>query len=96
VRSIKTVRAKALENEHGRSGSRTSIESTRSSTRAMSPKPGTVQHPSIDLVYLKNVLLQFMELKDKTQQRQMVPALKMLLDLDNYEERKWLQVVEAR
>jgi hypothetical protein len=59
----------------------------------MSPKPGG---HSVDLVYLKNVLLQFLELKDKNQQRHLVPALKMLLDLDSKEERKWLQVVQSR
>ncbi|KAF8537690.1 hypothetical protein BDD12DRAFT_794770 [Trichophaea hybrida] len=93
VRSIQTMRAKAIDAE-GRPGSRSSMDSARSS-RPMSPKPRT---PSVgvDLVYLKNVLLQFMELKDKNQQKQLVPALKMLLDLDSKEERKWLQVVQAR
>ena len=47
-------------------------------------------------MYLKNVLLQFMELRDKSKQRQLIPALKMLLELDSSEERKWLQVVQAR
>lgn len=63
----------------------------------MTPKPVPVTPGGgVDLVYLKNVLLQFMELKDKNQQRQLVPALKMLLDLDGSEERKWLQVVQSR
>lgn len=61
----------------------------------MSPR-AAVQNGGVDLMYLKNVLLQFMELRDKSKQRQLIPALKMLLELDSSEERKWLQVVQAR
>jgi hypothetical protein len=48
------------------------------------------------MTYLKNVLLQFMELKDKRQQLQLVPALKMLLNLDQREEQKWVSVVQSK
>jgi hypothetical protein len=61
----------------------------------MSPRP-SISSGTVDLVYLKNVLLQFMELKDKNRQKDLIPALKMLLDLDSKEERKWIQVVQAR
>lgn len=37
---------------------------------------------TVDYVYLKNVLLQFMEQKDKAHQRQLVPVLAMLLHFD--------------
>jgi chromosome segregation ATPase len=36
----------------------------------------------IDYVYLKNVLLQFLEQKDKTHQKQLIPVLGMLLHFD--------------
>ena len=37
---------------------------------------------AIDYMYLKNVLLQFMEQKDKNYQKQLVPVLGMLLHFD--------------
>ena len=37
---------------------------------------------AMDLVYLKNVLLQFLEQKDKKHQMQLVPVLGMLLHFD--------------
>ena len=40
--------------------------------------------PSIDYVYLKNVLLQFLEQKDKNYQKQLIPVLAMLLHFDRY------------
>lgn len=74
--------------------SRSSLDSTKASFRVASPKPpAPADQPNIDLVYLKNVLLQFMELKDKNKQRQLIPALKLLLDLDKGEEQKWLGAV---
>jgi hypothetical protein len=42
-----------------------------------SPRPD-----SIDYVYLKNVLLQFLEQKDKKYQLQLIPVLGMLLHFD--------------
>ena len=39
---------------------------------------------SIDYVYLKNVLLQFLEQKDKKHQVQLIPVLGMLLHFDRY------------
>lgn len=98
IRSIQTIRAKALDNDENRPGSRTSMDSSRSGpTRTLSPRPGSQSggQPNIDLIYLKNVLLQFMELKDKTQKTQLVPALAMLLNLDRKEEQKWLSVVKS-
>ena len=37
---------------------------------------------SVDYVYLKNVLLQFLEQKDRKHQLQLVPVLGMLLHFD--------------
>jgi len=43
---------------------------------------GPDAQPATDYVYLKNVLLQFMEQKDKKHQMQLVPVLGMLLHFD--------------
>ena len=42
--------------------------------------PGTT--PQMDYVYLKNVLLQFLEQKDKKHQQQLIPVLGTLLHFD--------------
>lgn len=74
--------------------SRTSVESTSSSSRTATnvssqrslPSPSSKQTAvgdgKLDHVYLKNVLLQFMEQKDKKHQMQLVPVLGMLLHFD--------------
>lgn len=64
----------------------------------------------MDFVYLKNILLQFLEQKDKKLQMQLVPVLGMLLHFDRYhildqlaiwltiirkEEQKWMAAVSA-
>lgn len=54
-----------------RAGSRASIETVNGKN------PG-----STDVVYLKNVLLQFLEQKDKKHQMQLIPVLGMLLHFD--------------
>lgn len=38
----------------------------------------------MDFVYLKNVLLQFLEQKDRNHQKQLIPVLGMLLHFDRY------------
>ena len=38
----------------------------------------------MDYVYLKNVLLQFLEQKDKKHQKQLIPVLGMLLHFDRW------------
>lgn len=38
----------------------------------------------MDFVYLKNVLLQFLEQKDKNHQKQLIPVLGMLLHFDRW------------
>ena len=38
----------------------------------------------MDYVYLKNVLLQFLEQRDKKHQQQLIPVLGMLLHFDRY------------
>ncbi len=52
------------------------LPSSRSST------PTAPSASTIDYVYLKNVLLQFLEQKDKSHQKQLIPVLGMLLNFD--------------
>jgi len=85
-----------------------SIESSPSTSRLASPAPRN-QRPSIaaasgegnqnaplDYVYLKNVLLQFLEQKDKKHQIQLVPVLGMLLHFDKKDEQKWMNAVATK
>ena len=81
----------------GLESSRSSFDSSRSPSRVNSPisrdttgrlssiasasnLPGTT--PQMDYVYLKNVLLQFLEQKDKKHQQQLIPVLGTLLHFD--------------
>jgi len=51
----------------------------------------------VNMDYLKNVLLQFLEQKDnKKTQLQLVPVLGMLLKFDKKDEQKWLAAVSAK
>jgi chromosome segregation ATPase len=58
----------------------------RSTSNRRSETPSGTGGPSgsIDYMYLKNVLLQFMEQKDKSYQKQLIPVLGMLLHFDRY------------
>ena len=47
-------------------------------------------------MYLKNVLLQFLEQKDKQHQMQLVPVLSMLLKFDKRDEQKWTAAIAAK
>ena len=51
---------------------------------------------SVQMVYLKNVLLQFIELKDKNRQVDLVSTLQRLLYLNDDEKKKWLQVIQSK
>lgn len=85
--------AKAKAGPEGPS-SRTSMDSTpRVGSPAPSSRTGSAtlintangQPPgTMDYVYLKNVLLQFLEQKDKKHQVQLIPVLGMLLHFDRY------------
>lgn len=95
IRGMQTAKAQRLKSE-GHS-SRSSTEHPSRHERLDSPAPkGTSssaaladssnsQTPTpIDYVYLKNVLLQFLEQKDKKHQMQLIPVLGMLLHFDRY------------
>ena len=62
--------------------SRSSVESPVPRNSNGTPSSMTGADESIDYVYLKNVLLQFLEQKDKRHQMQLVPVLGMLLHFD--------------
>ncbi|KIX04308.1 uncharacterized protein Z518_05175 [Rhinocladiella mackenziei CBS 650.93] len=82
--------------ESGVPSSRSSIDSASarspapkervlSTTTSRSETPTTIaglSQSTVDYVYLKNVLLQFLEQKDKGHQRQLIPVLGMLLHFD--------------
>ncbi|EDN11027.1 predicted protein [Histoplasma mississippiense (nom. inval.)] len=50
----------------------------------------------VDYVYLKNVLLQFLEQRDKNYQKQLIPVLGMLLQFDSSDEQKWMSAISSR
>jgi hypothetical protein len=50
----------------------------------------------LDYVYLKNVLLQFLEQRDKKHQMQLVPVLGMLLKFDKKDEMKWINAIGSK
>ena len=50
----------------------------------------------MDYVYLKNVLLQFLEQKDKKHQMQLIPVLAMLLHFDRKDEQKWMSAINTK
>ena len=95
LRSMKTRGA-----ESNAQSSRSSIDSSRSRLTSPAPKGGASAAPSgdgVDYVYLKNVLLQFMQhSKDKKYQQQLVPVLGMLLHFDKTDEQKWMAAVSAK
>jgi hypothetical protein len=79
--------------------SRASIDSSRSRLASPAPRTGSGSSQAtdaIDYVYLKNVLLQFLEQRDKKTQQQLIPVLGMLLHFDKKDEQKWTAAVSAK
>ncbi|TKA28358.1 hypothetical protein B0A50_03825 [Salinomyces thailandicus] len=88
--------------------SRSSLDSSKvASPRVTSPAPkgngapvattgGAHAKESIDYVYLKNVLLQFLEQREKKHQLQLVPVLGMLLHFDRQDQQKWEAAIAAK
>ncbi|KAM0090165.1 Golgin imh1 [Aspergillus fumigatus] len=65
------------------SGARKAVASPVSKDRSPSTRRSeTPTGAPIDYIYLKNVLLQFLEQKDKNYQKQLIPVLGMLLHFD--------------
>lgn len=103
VRTLQTAKTKVVDS--GGPSSRSSIDSGPSRSRLTSPAP--TSRPSADAVngqaggsldyfYLKNVLLQFLEQKDKNHQKQLIPVLAKLLHFDRKDEQKWMSAITAR
>ena len=80
--------------ESGHQSSRASMDSSprlgsptpsgKMSTGARSGGINGQENGQMDYVYLKNVLLQFLEQRDKKHQLQLIPVLGMLLHFDRY------------
>ncbi|KAI4201490.1 MAG: hypothetical protein LQ346_002176 [Caloplaca aetnensis] len=69
--------------------------SRQSSNTAPAPPNGHTPS-SIDFVYLKNVLLQFLEQKDRNHQKQLIPVLGMLLHFDRKDEQRWMSAIISK
>lgn len=93
IRSIQTAKTKAMDSEM--QSSRSSSDSTtpraglgaptlktRGGSTLLTDAPNGPAPGGMDYVYLKNVLLQFLEQKDKKHQVQLIPVLGMLLHFD--------------
>ena len=90
IGKMQTARTRVIDS--GGRSSRSSIDSAaRSSSpaaKSRNPSAAAVDAPpgpppaSMDFVYLKNVLLQFLEQKDRKHQVQLIPVLGMLLHFD--------------
>lgn len=90
MKHVQTAKARAMDSET--QSSRSSLDSAPARARLVSlgPKNDSPMTDSIkgqtpgsmDYVYLKNVLLQFLEQKDKKRQVQLIPVLGMLLHFD--------------
>ncbi|CUS07786.1 unnamed protein product [Tuber aestivum] len=91
-RQLQAVRPKGIDNNP-----RSSIDSARSGRASpTSSHANTAGNQTVDMDYLKNVLLQFLEQKDKKTQLQLVPVLRMLLRFDRKDEQRWLAVISAK
>lgn len=93
ARLLQATKTKGMESQAP--SSRSSLESTPSKAKIGSPVPKVKSGSaaindlqsspalgSMDYVYLKNVLLQFLEQRDKKHQMQLIPVLGMLLHFD--------------
>ena len=95
IRTIQSAKTRGMDSEVP--SSRSSRDFTPSQARVASPVPSNGQSTvartaaangqasasgAMDFVYLKNVLLQFLEQKDKNHQKQLIPVLGMLLHFD--------------
>ena len=102
LRALQNAKTRAMDS--GVPSSRSSIDSGPSRSRLTSPAPASRPADaangqaggSMDYFYLKNVLLQFLEQKDKNHQKQLVPVLAKLLHFDRKDEQKWMSAIVAR
>ena len=80
-------------NESIRSRSNSEVSVTSNSSAKISPRASEAQ-PDVNekIAYIKNVLLGFLEHKD--QRAQLLPVIAMLLQLDNYDEKRLLMNIK--
>ncbi|KAL4762471.1 putative vesicle-mediated transport protein (Imh1) [Aspergillus foveolatus] len=78
------------------SGSRKGVTSPVPKARSPSTQRSDTPTGGIDYIYLKNVLLQFLEQKDKNYQKQLIPVLGMLLHFDRTDEQKWMAAITSK
>ena len=101
-----TARTKAMESEaqssrsSSDSAARLASPAPLGNKSSASPVDGLQRQASngqpagqMDYVYLKNVLLQFLEQKDKKHQQQLIPVLGMLLHFDRKDEQRWISAI---
>lgn len=74
--------------------SRSSSDSRPSSNGRRDSVNGSASAP-MDYVYLKTILLQFLEQKDKKHQAQLVPVIGKLLHFDKKDEQKWMSAISS-
>ncbi|KAL8707366.1 MAG: hypothetical protein Q9220_007590 [cf. Caloplaca sp. 1 TL-2023] len=107
IRTIQTSKTRGIDSEA--QSSRSSTDSAPAQARLASPAPSGIHtqaarpvisngqtQGSMDFVYLKNVLLQFLEQKDKNHQKQLIPVLGMLLHFDRKDEQRWMSAITSK
>ncbi|KAL9025448.1 MAG: hypothetical protein Q9196_005729 [Gyalolechia fulgens] len=84
MRTLQTAKTRGIDAEAHSSRSSTDSAPPRARPAGTSEaaRPVTLNSQAMDFVYLKNVLLQFLEQKDKNHQKQLIPVLGMLLHFD--------------
>ncbi|KAG6036739.1 hypothetical protein E4U41_005489 [Claviceps citrina] len=75
---------------------RSSVDSTRSGSVSAGAGAGAGPGagPGAEMMYLKTILLQFLEQKDGRLRAQLVPVLGKLLKFDKTDEQKWFRAVQ--
>jgi hypothetical protein len=88
--------SKELRASQAKLGGRGSMDSNRSGSVANGGTAGGNSGGSGtgDMMYLKTILLQFLEQKDGRLRAQLVPVLGKLLGFDKADEAKWLSAVQ--
>jgi uncharacterized coiled-coil protein SlyX len=83
MRALQTANSRARpQGGSMQTSARSSVESSRVTSPTPSSLNGGKSTGEIDFVYLKNVLLQFLETPEKKHQMQLVPVLGVLLQMD--------------
>lgn len=84
IRTIQTTKNRVIDSEahSSRSSTDSAPPRARIASTSEAARPATAHNQAMDFVYLKNVLLQFLEQKDKNHQKQLIPVLGMLLHFD--------------